>query len=42
MSQDKVNALLFLFVEQKLTSVNIDCVIDELKNLIPVEHRLVV
>lgn len=41
-TQDKLNALLFLFFEQDLTSsVNIDSVIDEFKNLIPVERRLV-
>jgi len=42
MIQDRLNVLLFLSVEQELTSsVNIDSVIDELKNLIPVERRLV-
>jgi len=41
MTQDRLNALLFLFVEQELTSsVNVDSVIDELKNLIPVQRRL--
>jgi len=42
MSKDRLNVLLFLFVEQELTfSVNIDSVIDEFKNFIPTELRLV-
>jgi len=42
MTQDRLNALLFLFVEQELNSSgNIDSVIDEFKNVIPVERRLV-
>ncbi|KAL4113589.1 hypothetical protein QTP88_017193 [Uroleucon formosanum] len=42
MTQDRLNALLFLFVEQELTSsVNIESVIDEFKNLLSIERRLV-
>lgn len=42
MSQDRLNALLFLFVEQKMTSnVNIDKVIDQFKLMVPNERRLV-
>lgn len=42
MSQDRLNSLLFLFVEQKMTAnVNIDEVIDQFKVMVPNERRLV-
>lgn len=42
MSQDRLNSLLFLFVEQKMTAnVNIDEVIDQFKLMVPNDRRLV-
>jgi hypothetical protein len=41
MIQDRLNSLLFLFIEQELISpVNIDSVIDKFKNVISAERKL--
>ncbi|CAI6377037.1 unnamed protein product [Macrosiphum euphorbiae] len=40
--QERLNALLFLFVEQELTnSVDVNSVIDEFKHSFPIKRRLV-
>jgi hypothetical protein len=42
MSQDRLESLLFLFVEQELTiSVDINNVIEELKVMTPNQRRLI-
>jgi len=42
MSQDRLNSLLFLFVEQKMTAnVYIDEVIDKFKLMVPFDRKLV-